>query len=117
MKKLKIDRRKWTRGKHDNHINPGIFHIASFPDDKATYLHCGKTGNMCCLGFYLEQVRKIAKNKFTNAEEPSDVDGVAFQTWYNDAIYINDRNIPESDREAMLISLFAKQGIDVEFVN
>lgn len=114
--KLVIDRERWIRG---DHPNPSM--LLRSDDSK-----------MCCLGFYLTQCG-AGEEAMLDLESPSAVEDLpTCAAWLIDdddpigdgdselCAMLMDTNdassLDEPLREARLAELFAKQGVEVEFV-
>lgn len=117
MKTIRINRKKWLRGRIDDRIN---------------YLWCSERQAGCCLGHAIHQTAKCAWKDLDQMAMPTTYygkssfltefgpDGVNQDT--NDlaeqAMSINDSNdISEEQREKRLIKLFAENNIKLEFYN
>jgi hypothetical protein len=116
--KLVIDRSKWLRGEGS--------------DD--SYLLRNEDGKLCCLGFYA-QACGLETEAITNVATPAQVpkyaniwgDGACWlfdesnvSSTCNDLMMINDEKLPffdsEKEREEQVAAIFAKHGVQVEFV-
>lgn len=129
MKTLKIDRNKWSRGKT---INTSI-NEAGFP---RTWLWDKQVNAGCCLGHYCIQLAEFNIDLLDTYGEPREladihgenIEGLTLQdedgygakhTEFSDeAMDINDdQDITNEQREASLITLFAKNDIELSFYN
>lgn len=116
MKKFTIDRSKWARGS----LNGCLLE---------------DTGQMCSLGFALNQICKISKTELLFQSTPKDVlvskntiftfldtfssyiPEVKDKPFVDTIIEINDSNsLTDKQREKMLTRLFKKQNIKVTFI-
>ena len=126
-RKVRIKRSKWLRGQRWG---------KHYPLSGACTMMCDQDGNMCCLGFAANQISGVTKNRMLETFAPSDVyRGKSFLTkldtrftytsrcvdnnqFAKRAMKINDNaNYRETTREKKLITLFAKNGIELEFVD
>jgi hypothetical protein len=110
MKKVTIDRSKWSRGK----INypPRLLNAA---------------GYMCCLGFACKQLSAIPDTELLMLGRPGELgrappelaDGCRRETDLSDsASWINDSTVlPEDVRERLLVAHFARAGVELGFVS
>jgi hypothetical protein len=119
MKKLVIDRSKWRTGGGGYNFTYGETKLLN------------DMGYMCCLGFYCVQIGNKTKNEIYGITCPSHLDSfegveelVKDGNHLNDtnsdfsesAIYINDSDISNEERERQLKELFKKNGVDLKFV-
>ena len=117
MKTIRINRKKWLRGRIDDQVN---------------YLWCSKRQAGCCLGHAIHQTAKCAWKDLNKKAVPTTYyNKPSFLTQFGhngatldvndlaeDAISINDStNISEEKREKRLIELFAENNIKLEFYN
>lgn len=115
-KKLVIDRARWLRGNKDSKML--------------------SNGKMCCLGFYALQIDCVKALDILEEGDPSGCnlpkDSMLVKRIHNGterymiqntlftdkAINLNDEEeISDETREALLISLFAQNGIELSFVD
>lgn len=113
MKHLTIDRSIWLRGEGN---------LRSFllrPDD----------GKMCCVGIYCHAVLGIPKEKLKGVHWPHSSRNLLPPegAWLNDPERVTDVNcalaadndcvyIEDDEREHRIATIFAKNGVEVEFV-
>ena len=116
MKTIRIDRKKWLRGRIDDQVN---------------YLWCSKRQAGCCLGHAIHQTAKCSWKDLDQMAIPTmyynkpsfltefGPDGAYIMNNFAElATYINDANEPsEPEREWLLTELFAKNNIKLEFYN
>lgn len=118
MKKFVIDRSKWRTGDFYE-IKTGIGETQLLNEHKY----------MCCLGMYCEQLG-IDRRKLLFAGTPASlemdiplltylsVDEYKDTDFANAAMKINDdETISNGERERMIAEHFAKEGIEIEFIN
>ena len=114
MKTIRIDRKKWLRGK----------------TGKKNYLWCSKRQAGCCLGHAIHQTTKCSWKDLDNIDNPRayysresfltepifDVNGLKNNEFALAAMDLNDDNRVDSTvREELLIKLFAENNIKLEF--
>lgn len=115
MKTVVIDRSKWRTG--------GFNFEAPKTGIGETVL-CNMEGFKCCLGFAVQQVEKVDEDSILHSPQPKEYyqthkakGGInIFAPIEDEAIDINDGILPLKEKEAKLIPLFAKIGIDLQFV-
>lgn len=116
MEKLVIDRTKWLRGE----------------GSEASRLLRPSDGKMCCLGFYSLSCGLTDKDIQNIPAAPEIAEIPEVMDWLiedcgnrivhsDDAAELMDYNdtppIRDTDREAHITEIFAKHGIEVEFIN
>ena len=120
MKTIRIDRKKWLRGKEAN--NNGEF--------VPSYLWCPDRHAGCCLGHAIHQTTNCSWKDLAGKAIPEvyyrrtsfltdlRTDGPANNSFANEAMSINDEpDISEALREERLTELFAENNIKLEFYN
>ena len=108
MKKFTVRRSKWLRGEGQGCL-------------------LDHSGNMCCLGFAVNQISRVTKKRLLYAEMPSCVlkttkettfttNGVFDKDFVKKAARLNDNIIiSDSVREKSLTKIFKENGIEVTF--
>ena len=120
MKTIRIDRKKWLRGKEANSNGEFV----------PSYLWCPDRQAGCCLGHAIHQTTNCAWKDLAGKSVPSShyarnsfltylgPDGLDNNNFADEAMTINDApDISEALREEGLIELFAENNIKLEFYN
>lgn len=119
MQELVIDRQKWRTGSDGPHKT-----------GEGTTQLLNEQGFMCCLGFECLRLGLTEEN-ILQIGEPQEVDeayydnidymltGARFQKdWVTEAIEVNDNpELTLDQKEALIESIFGKEGIEVKFIN
>lgn len=125
MKKVVIDRARWWNGRYAKHTETfGVSHMLNFE------------GLMCCLGFAVNQVKKLSLEELQGEPSPEDVyrnrydlrrkksdifcvagvDEFADTDFSHAAMVVNDSAwLPDSDRERVLRVLFKSADLNLVF--
>lgn len=108
-KTFKISRRRWLRGEGQHN----------------SYLRRSADNKMCCLGFYSLECG-AEKSEITGRTMPKMLEGLILPNWLASkkknsiinkiATCNDDFRMDDKGREAKLVKLFKRVGVEVEFV-